>query len=549
MFMISTTVPSLALSADAAVRRRAEERLRRAHDEAERLVERRTAELREQGLHLLEAQRLADLGSWAWDIAENKLRWSEQLFDIFGLKPHDFRGTFEDYLARVHEQDRTRVKDEIGQALRSRRGFRLDERIVRPDGEIRYLQSSGEVIKDEHGNPVRLLGICQDVTQRKQAESALDQAREQLAQSQKLEALGQLTGGIAHDFNNLLMIVTGHAQVLRRRLKESKDLRAIEAISAAASRGEGLTRQLLAFSRRQQLSPVPVDLYARIEAMREMLASSLRDNIELAYDVPQGLWSVEVDPGELELALVNIAVNARDAMPDGGTITLSARNVTLRPGADVGALAGDFVALSVTDTGGGIAPDILPKVFEPFFTTKAVGRGTGLGLSQVHGFAHQSGGTVTVGSEVGRGTTITVYLPRSHAPVFAMPPAAETPVPRRGEGTVLIVEDNIDVAEATAALFEHLGYRVVRALDASEALARLQDDEEIDLVFTDIVMPGGMNGIALAQEVRKLRPNIPVLLTSGYSDAACDAGGQFALLRKPYDLPTLERALGEVLAA
>jgi two-component system NtrC family sensor kinase len=424
--MISTTVPSLVLSADAAFRWRAEQELRRAHDEAERRVEQRTADL-----------------------------------------------------------------ETAHQALRAQ--------------------------------------------------------GEQLAQAQKLEALGQLTGGIAHDFNNLLMIVSGYAQILRRRLTESKDLRAIDAIYSAAGRGEALTRQLLAFSRRTRLNPVPVDLRARIEAMREMLASSLRGNIELRCDMAEGLWTVAVDLGELELALLNIAVNARDAMPNGGTVSLSARNVTLRSG-DAGPLAGDFVALSLTDSGAGISPDILPKIFEPFFTTKAIGKGTGLGLSQVHGFAHQSGGTVTARSEPGSGTTITIYLPRSHAMVAGAPLPKETPAASRGAGTALVVEDNVEVAEVTATLFEHLGYRVVHALDANDALAKLQDDGTIDLVFTDVVMPGGTNGIALAEEIRKLRPHVPILLTSGYSDAAQAAHAKFPLLRKPYDLTALERAIGAAVA-
>jgi PAS domain S-box-containing protein len=566
MFVISITVPSLALSADATFRRRAEERLRRANEEGERLVEQRTGalaqanmalelqvdqikrietELRQQGVHLREAQRLADLGSWSWDIGDDTVEWSEQLLDIFGVEPGALSGKLEEYLARVHEEDRARVRADIVQALHSGLGFRHEERIVRPDGEIRYLHSSGEVIKDDQGKAARMLGICQDVTQRKRAEIALDQAREQLAQSQKLEALGQLTGGIAHDFNNLLMIVSGHTQLLQRRLKEAKDLSAIEAIKTAADRGETLTRQLLAFSRRQQLSPVVVDLGARIEALREMLMSSLRGNIEVKYDVAPALWSVEVDPGELELALVNIAVNARDAMPDGGTLTVSARNV---PHGEAGPLAGDFVALSLTDSGRGIPAHMLSKVFEPFFTTKDVGKGTGLGLSQVHGFAHQSGGTVTISSEIGRGTVITLYLPRSDAPLSVALVAAEVPAAGRGEGTVLVVEDNPEVAEVTATLLEHLGYRVLRAPDANDALAQLQQGPAIDLVFTDVVMPGSMNGVALAHEIRKRHPRIPILLTSGYSDAAYAAETRFVLLRKPYDLTALERAIGAALA-
>src|SRR5258706_6963177 len=229
-----------------------------------------------------------------------------------------------------------------------------------------------------------------------------------------MESLGQLTGSIAHDFNNLLMIVSGHAQLLRRRLTEPKHLQAIDAVHSAANRGESLTRQLLAFSRRQPLNPVVTDLKARVEAVHEMLLGSLRGNVELKCDIPD-VWPVEVDIAELELALVNIAVNARDAMPGGGSIMLSARNVTLDKSDGVGQLEGDFVALAMTDTGVGIGPDVLPRIFEPFFTTKALGKGTGLGLSQVYGFSHQSGGIVVATSTVGSGTTITIYLPRRQA--------------------------------------------------------------------------------------------------------------------------------------
>jgi len=230
-----------------------------------------------------------------------------------------------------------------------------------------------------------------------------------------MEALGQLTGSIAHDFNNLLMIVSGHAQILRRRVHDPKHLQAIDAIHSAASRGESLTRQLLAFSRRQPINPVPIDLKEQIQSVHEMLIGSLRGNIEFTGDIPSDIWPVEVDIAEFELAMVNLAVNARDAMPGGGSITLSARNVSLKKTDGVDRLEGDFVAVAITDTGVGIAPDVLPRIFEPFFTTKALGKGTGLGLAQVYGFSHQSGGTVVATSRVGSGTAITIYLPRATA--------------------------------------------------------------------------------------------------------------------------------------
>ncbi len=381
------------------------------------------------------------------------------------------------------------------------------------------------------------------------ARAALEITREQLAQAQKLEALGQLTGGIAHDFNNLLMIVSGHAQILQRRLEpaEPRTIQALEAIQLAAKRGESLTRQLLTFARRQKLNPMVVDLRQRIEGIRQMLTSSLRGNIDLAYDLPADVWPVEIDIGEFELALVNIAVNARDAMPDGGALSLLVRNVKLTRAANVGELEGEFVALALSDTGEGIAPELVAKIFEPFFTTKAIGKGTGLGLSQVYGFAHQSGGAVTAASTVGRGTTITLYLPRSHAALSAMPEASDTLLSPEAEGTVLVVEDNPEVAGVTVGLLEQLGYRALLADNAAAALALLRV-EKIDLVLSDVVMPGGMNGIDLAAEVRREYPQVPVLLTSGYSEAARAAEMRYAILRKPFELSDLVKALGDAMA-
>jgi PAS domain S-box-containing protein len=404
-----------------------------------------------------------------------------------------------------------------------------------------------EAIRDEVGTLVGYVNITRDITERREAQTSLERAQEQLAQSQKMEALGQLTGSIAHDFNNLLMIVSGHAQLLRRRLTDPKHLQAIEAVHSAANRGESLTRQLLAFSRRQPLNPVVADLKERVAAVREMLVGSLRGNVELKCDLAEDVWPVEVDVAELELALVNVAVNARDAMPGGGSITLSARNVTLKKSDGVDQLEGDFVALAMTDTGVGIAPDVLPRIFEPFFTTKALGKGTGLGLSQVYGFSHQSGGTVAATSNVGSGTSITIYLPRKHA---ALAKAAETPatqVTAAGQGIILVVEDNAEVAAVTASLVEQLGYQTLHAENAAEALNRLQRGDKIDLVFSDVVMPGGMNGMALAQAIASRYPQLPLLLTSGYSDVVQTAESQFPILRKPFQLPALDKAIREAL--
>jgi signal transduction histidine kinase/ActR/RegA family two-component response regulator len=382
-----------------------------------------------------------------------------------------------------------------------------------------------------------------------QAEAALLESQERLAQAQKMEALGQLTGGIAHDFNNILMIVSGHAEMLRRRVAEPKALRGVDAIERAIRRGENLTRQLLTFARRQPLSAAVVDLQERIEAVRDMLGSSLRGNIALVVNVPAETWPVEIDVAEFELALLNVAVNARDAMAEGGTLSLAARNVAGVPGRTEGPLAGDCVELTLSDTGAGIPPDVLPRIFDPFFTTKAVGKGTGLGLSQVYGFVRQSGGAIAAKSELGRGTTIIMWLPRSRAAKSPTPQPRETASPERAGGTILVVEDNPEVADVTMTLLDQLGYRVLRAENAAEALETLRGGARIDLVFSDIVMPGGMNGIHLAQEVSEHHPAIRVLLTTGYSEMAAAAETRYPILRKPFEVSGLERAVRDAMTA
>ncbi|TMJ99447.1 MAG: response regulator [Alphaproteobacteria bacterium] len=317
-------------------------------------------------------------------------------------------------------------------------------------------------------------------------------------------------------------------------------------IMNATSRGESLTRQLLAFSRRQMLTPAVIDLSKRLPELKDMLTRSLRDDITAEIAVPDESCAVKVDPSEFELAILNLAVNARDAMARGGTLSITVEPVVLDGKPAEEGLSGEFVAIRVSDTGSGIAPDILPHVFEPYFTTKEVGKGTGLGLSQVYGFAKQSGGTATIASTVGRGTAITLYLPRTQelpgASATRMRPEA---APLRA-GTVLVVEDSPEVAEVAAAYFQQLGYMVKQARGASEALEVLGKDANIDLVFSDILMPGGMNGVELGDVIRRRYPAVPVLLATGYSESARDAVQQgFVVLQKPFDVAALDQALRE----
>ena len=418
---------------------------------------------------------------------------------------------------------------------------------VRKNGSLFLAAVVIDAIRDEEGRLIGFANIMRDVTERHEARAELQRARDQLAQSQKMEALGQLTGGIAHDFNNMLMVVSGNAQMLKERLSDTRNLRSVEAIELAAARGERLTRQLLAFSRRQALNPMVVSLRQRLAEFRDLLVSSARGDIALVIDIGRSIWPVAVDIHELELALINLVVNARDAMPDGGTIVITAKNTRVQPEDAPDAIRGEFVALTITDTGCGIADDILPKVFEPFFTTKQLDKGTGLGLSQVYGLTRQSGGTVTIASKLGNGTAVTLYLPRSHRPLSERG-VTEGDTPRGGE-KVLLVEDNPEVQETAGMLLDQLGYRVFRAQSAATALQLLQSGEAVDLVFSDIIMPGELDGMALARQVKEEYPDVAVLLTSGYAKAANAQEAGFPILRKPYKLATLARAIRDALEA
>jgi len=417
---------------------------------------------------------------------------------------------------------------------------------LRKDGTMFWANVVIDAIKDEQGKLVGFAKVTRDITERRNAQLALQEAQTQRAHAQKMDALGQLTGGVAHDFNNLLMVVSGHIRTLKKAVaNDAKAARAAEAIELAAQRGETLTRQLLTFARRQTVNPMLIEVSERVEAFRPVLTSSAGSSAKLVTTIGPEVWPVKVDPSELELSLVNLVLNARDAMPNGGVIALTAENVTLAHGDTETEIEGDFVALRVTDTGAGIAPDVLPKVFDPFFTTKQVDKGSGLGLSQVHGFAHQSGGTVTIESALGKGTTVALYLPRAR--VDASPAASEVPVESVRGGSVLVVDDNPDVAEVSAGMLEQLGYDVHKARDAASALAAVEQ-RAFDLVVSDIVMPGTMDGVALARALRERNPGLPVLLVTGYSQAAAEATPEFTVMRKPIQLAELARAAARMIA-
>ena len=371
--------------------------------------------------------------------------------------------------------------------------------------------------------------LSKEVSERQKAENAL-------AQAQKMEAIGQLTGGVAHDFNNLLMVISSGLRLLETRDDEKKRAAIVTAMKQAVERGANVTKQLLAFSRRQKLMPEVALVQERLSNLRPLLERSLREDISLAFDFDGADLAVKIDPGQFDLAILNLAVNARDAMPKGGALTI--RVEKLHEAGD------DVAAIRVIDTGTGMTPEIMTRAFDPFFSTKEVGKGTGLGLSQVYGFALQSGGRCELESETERGTTVTLLLPVTHeAPVRRDPELSEE---SRGAGAILMVEDDDSVSAMVGEMLVDLGYEVTRVASAQDALTKLADGaSSVDIIFSDIIMPGGMSGIDLAREVKQRRPDLPILLTTGYGGHEELDTHEFPVLRKPYNREELSAALAQ----
>lgn len=405
---------------------------------------------------------------------------------------------------------------------------------VRKDGSFFWASVIIDPIRNDTGELIGFAKITRDITERRDAQQQLQRMERQLAESQKLDALGQLTGGVAHDFNNLLMAIAGNTRQIKRHGGDARVIKAAEAIEASVRRGASLTRQLLTFARRQQVNPVLINVRDAIHEVQAVLTAGIGTSIELRVEADDGIWPVTADLTEFETALVNLVLNARDALPDGGRVTIRAENVAPSDS------QGDYVRISVIDNGAGIPDDVLSRVFDPFFTTKPIGKGTGLGLSQVHGFANQAGGRVEIDSRIGEGTEIRIYLPRGSQQTVA----AESNGDAASIGTVLLVEDNPDVAASSALLLEELGYRVRLASDAESALKAFDgDSDSIDIVFSDIVMPGKMDGLALARHLKQTYPGVPIVLSTGYSDALRKTGAEFPVVRKPFELHELSSAL------
>ncbi|MFL9839781.1 PAS domain-containing protein [Sphingomonas sp. ST-64] len=543
-------------------------------DVTERQRTRAELAINEERLRL--ATEAAEVGFWDVDLIHDILIWPPIVKRMFGISP-DVPVSMADFYHGLHPEDRGFTSEAFAAAADAdhRALYDVEYRTVgKEDGLTRWVAAKGRGIFDSDGRCVRVVGTAIDVTERKRAEAELrelnehlerrvtqavaerEQAEEALRQSQKMEAVGQLTGGIAHDFNNMLAVVIGSLDLLGRRLgaSDARAKRYVDAATDGAQRAATLTQRLLAFSRQQPLTPEVVDANKLVPGMSELLRHSLGAEIRLETVLAAGLWRTHADRNQLESAILNLAVNARDAMPEGGRLTIETQNMHFDEryvAANFGVPHGQYVLIAVSDTGSGMPPDVIAKAFDPFFTTKQVGKGTGLGLSQVYGFVKQSGGHIKIYSELGQGTTIKIYLPRflGEDAEAELPTAADLPLGDEQE-VILVVEDEPAVRQFSVDALTELGYRVIEADSAVAAFRLLDAHPEIALLFTDIVMPD-VNGRKLADEARRRRPDLKVLYTTGYTRNAVVHNGVVdpgvELIGKPFTVEQLAAKIRAVL--
>jgi len=507
------------------------------------LTERRRTEdaLREseQRFRLL-VQGVTDYAIYMLDPEGHVSNWNAGAQRIKGYQESEILGQ---HFSRFYtEEDRaTGLPYRALETARREGKFEAEGWRVRKDGTRFWASVVIDPIYNDRKELIGFAKITRDITERRKAQEALEQAQAALFQSQKMETIGQLTGGIAHDFNNLLTIIVNNLDLLTRNVTGSRETRLIESAQRAAERGAQLTQQLLAFSRRQPLQPTLQNPKTLIEGFETVLRRACGEMVRLNLSLPSRISPIKVDGAQFEASLLNLVVNARDAMPDGGdlAIAIGETDVDETRAAGCNIEAGRYVVVTVVDTGTGMPPDVVSKVFEPFFTTKEVGKGTGLGLSQVYGFITQSGGHIEVDSTPGEGTKVTMLFPAQEGEGEAgEEDSSEGPRPaRESAGTVLIVEDEPAVLDVATEIFDSLGYNVLTAVDAPNAIEVLKSDVPIDVLFTDVIMPNGMNGVELSRRARELRPGIKVLLASGYPMSALPADGfeeGVSFISKPY---------------
>jgi PAS domain S-box-containing protein len=493
----------------------------------------------EANLRLAAALRAGRMMAWDWDFVTGEVTRSDTALDVLGLPS----GSITNFLDRIHDEDQALYQAAIETATQESGTYDVEYRFHKPDGHLVWLRETGQIDVSPDGKPLRARGLVFDISDRRRLEA-------QLRQSQKMEAMGQLTGGVAHDFNNLLTVIIGNTEVLSDTLTDPQQRAMANMVLDAAERGAVLNEQLLSFARRQALKPEPLDPYEVVHGMLGLLKRTLGEHIEIRTVLSTSKYAALIDRTQFGNALLNLAVNARDAMPQGGTLTISTGERAAGPDDGDIPMGQPVVFVSVSDTGSGMPPEVLARAFEPFFTTKDVGKGSGLGLSMVYGFAQQSGGHVTIRSQEGQGTTVTILLRAVNRGSSAAEPLRDEAVPR-GQERVLLVEDEPSVRKFVASQLRSLGYDVKVAENGPEALRMLEQGQAADLLFTDVVLPQGMSGVELTRRARNLDPTLKVLLTSGYSEEVFEQHGrlndQVPLLRKPYRRKELAEALRRVL--
>jgi nitrogen-specific signal transduction histidine kinase/FixJ family two-component response regulator len=541
----------------------------------------RLEDLSEAGRQLQTAMLAGHLGAWSLSVETMAFEASKTCRAHFGVKA-GAAFSFEDLRSAAHPEDSAAMRSTLDHTLRTGVDYVIEYRTLWQDGSTHWIDMRARAVKNPAGAVEQLVGVSSDITDRKTSElekerllaelaverealsdltmtlerrvqerteelivevSAREKAQEQLLQSQKMESIGQLTGGIAHDFNNLLMAVMGNLELLRKQTPDNpRALRLIDGAIQGAERGASLTQRMLAFARQQDLRTNSMDIASLVTGMHDLLERSLGPHIALRLEVSDGLPPAQVDANQVELAILNLAINARDAMPDGGAIAIKADQA---PGNRGNLPAASYIRIQVSDTGSGMDPTTLQKAIEPFFSTKPLGKGTGLGLSMVHGLAVQLGGLLELSSEIGSGTLATLWLPIATRPVgLVEPPPVET-APNRA-ATILVVDDDPLIAMSTVDMLEDLGHTVIEANSAKQALAIVEGGQELDLMMTDQAMPG-MTGTELAQIVRAQRPNLPVLLATGYADLPAGQKSDLPRLSKPYHQSQLQSEIERLL--
>jgi signal transduction histidine kinase/ActR/RegA family two-component response regulator len=492
----------------------------------EEAVAQRTAELEAARDSLEFALEAAGMGSWDLDVATGDIRRSPRHDEIFGYGAPQPQWSVERLIGHVDPAQRDEIAAAMADAARTG-ALDIECAILGADGSRRWISKKGRMRFAADGTPERMTGVVADITTRKEADA-------QLAQAQKMDAIGQLTGGVAHDFNNLLTPIVGSLDLVRRRHKDDeRTQRMVGGAMQAAERAATLTQRLLAFARRQALQPKAVDVGALIEGLVDLIRRSLGPTIKVVIESAADLPSARVDPNQLELALLNLAINARDAMPGGGQLTITVGGATVDDRNAIGLSAGRYVRILASDTGIGMDKATLARATEPFFSTKGVGKGTGLGLSMIHGLAAQSGGTLTLASEPGRGTRVELWLPATQEEPAEVADHHNEPVTARRAAKILLVDDEDIVRFATADMLRDIGYQVVEAASGSQALAAIRGGVDVDLLVTDYLMPG-ITGAALITELRATGHTLPALLITGYAATGADVPGDVPRLAKPF---------------